>query len=96
MGARGTSPYTTSQFIALAVEFHYELVRIHAFPNGNGRHARFCADRLAENLRKPAFSWGAAALRQVGRARTRYLECLQQADAGEMAPLVAFARADYV
>src|SRR5438067_8122394 len=34
-----------------------KLVRIHAFPNGNGRHARFCADRLAENLRKPAFSW---------------------------------------
>src|SRR6202795_1246193 len=27
-----------------AVRFHHELVLIHAFPNGNGRHARLLAD----------------------------------------------------
>jgi Fic-DOC domain mobile mystery protein B len=36
--------YTSWQ--ELAVECHYNLVRIHPFPNGNGRHARLVADLL--------------------------------------------------
>jgi Fic-DOC domain mobile mystery protein B len=31
----------------LAVRFHHQLVWIHAFANGNGRHARLMADLLA-------------------------------------------------
>jgi fido (protein-threonine AMPylation protein) len=31
----------------LAVRFHHQLVWIHPFPNGNGRHARLLADNLA-------------------------------------------------
>ena len=30
----------------LVVRFHHKLVLIHAFPNGNGRHARLIADAL--------------------------------------------------
>ena len=33
-----------------AVRFHHQLVWIHAFPNGNGRHARLMADLLACDL----------------------------------------------
>jgi fido (protein-threonine AMPylation protein) len=40
----------TEESDRLAVEFHHQLVSIHPFPNGNGRHARFCTDRLIENL----------------------------------------------
>lgn len=76
----------------LAVDFHHQLVSIHPFPNGNGRHARFCADRLAENLGHRAFSWGLVDLRIPGSGRQRYLACLQAADAGDLGPLTRFAR----
>lgn len=34
----------------LAVRFHHQLVMIHPFPNGNGRHARLIADLLIQRL----------------------------------------------
>ena len=34
----------------IAVRFHHRLVQIHAFPNGNGRHARLMADLLVMSL----------------------------------------------
>ena len=34
----------------IVVRFHHQLVLIHAFPNGNGRHARLIADALIINL----------------------------------------------
>src|SRR5256885_956995 len=34
----------------IAVRFHHRLVQIHAFPNGNGRHARLMADLLIAQL----------------------------------------------
>jgi Fic-DOC domain mobile mystery protein B len=30
----------------IAIRFKYRMVKIHPFPNGNGRHSRFCADIL--------------------------------------------------
>ncbi len=36
----------------LAVRFHHRLVWIHAFPNGNGRHARLMTDTLLKNTLK--------------------------------------------
>jgi fido (protein-threonine AMPylation protein) len=36
----------------LAVRFHHRLVFIHAFPNGNGRHARIMADAIIEKILK--------------------------------------------
>ena len=78
----------------LAVDFHHQLVSIHAFPNGNGRHSRFCADRLVENLGGAAFAWGRVNLQVRGEARERYLTALREADAGDPAALVSFARSD--
>jgi Fic-DOC domain mobile mystery protein B len=76
----------------LGVDFHHQLVSIHPFPNGNGRHARFCANRLVEGLGGEAFSWGGDDLGAKGEGRARYVEALHLADSGELSPLVAFAR----
>ncbi|MBN1448835.1 MAG: mobile mystery protein B [Bacteroidetes bacterium] len=77
----------------IAVRFKHRLVFIHCFVNGNGRHARLMADVLAENVfDRPVFSWGRESLRQSGEARTAYLAALRAADAGDIRPLLQFAR----
>ena len=76
----------------LAIDFHHRLVAIHAFPNGNGRHARLAADLLIERLGGWPFSWGRASLVDAGETRRAYVAALRAADAHDLAPLVAFAR----
>lgn len=76
----------------IAVRFHYRLVSIHPFPNGNGRHARLATDMLLESVGKPRFSWGSANLDQSGDSRSRYLRALREADEGQLSALVAFVR----
>jgi Fic-DOC domain mobile mystery protein B len=77
----------------IAVRLHHRLVRIHPFPNGNGRHARLMADLLAMRLGRERFSWGRESLRDRGATRTRYMEALRAADNHEIALLLAFSRA---
>jgi Fic-DOC domain mobile mystery protein B len=76
-----------------AVRFHHELVVIHAFPNGNGRHARLLADVVAVKCGHPEFSWGSKELTAPGEARNEYLGALRTADKGDFTPLLKFARA---
>jgi Fic-DOC domain mobile mystery protein B len=76
----------------LALRFHHRLVWIHAFANGNGRHARLMADELVLRLVRPRFGWGSAGLVEQGDPRQRYLEALRAADVGDIAPLLRFAR----
>jgi Fic-DOC domain mobile mystery protein B len=78
----------------IAVRYHHRLVSIHAFPNGNGRHARLAADLVAEALDRPRFAWGRAGhLSDASAARTRYLRALRVADKEyDYAPLLEFAR----
>lgn len=76
----------------LAIRFHHQLVWIHPFPNGNGRHARLIADALAMSLGQQRFSWGQAPLENAGNARERYLVALRAADVGAWGLLFAFAR----
>jgi len=76
----------------LAVRFHHRLVSVHPFPNGNGRHARLMADLLVRRLGGAAFTWGGGDTARAGDLRTRYVAALRQADAHEVAALVAFAR----
>ena len=75
-----------------AIDFHHQLVAIHVFPNGNGRHARLAADLLAERLGRPPFTWGRSDLVSVGDARAAYVAALRAADAGNLEPLLRFAR----
>ena len=81
----------------IAIRFHHRLVAIHAFPNGNGRHARMMADLLVEKLGQPRFSWGSRSLVEGNLTdatpiRRDYITALQAADARDMAPLLAFVR----
>ena len=77
----------------IAVRFHHQLVLIHAFPNGNGRHARLMADALIMSLGGERFSWGGnMPLAPSGATRKNYLSALRAADNGDLAPLIQFAR----
>jgi Fic-DOC domain mobile mystery protein B len=77
----------------LAVRFHHRLVAIHPFPNGNGRLSRTASDLLVEALGGERFIWGAALdVTDAATVRQVYIEALQAADGGDIAPLLAFAR----
>lgn len=77
----------------IAARFHHGLVRIHPWPNGNGRHARLATDCLLAQWGRPPFTWGSGAdLAESSGPRGRYVEALRSADAGNLLPLVAFVR----
>ena len=77
----------------IVVRFHHQLVLIHAFPNGNGRHARLIADALIINLGGEKFSWGSNSSNTTpSLTRQRYLLALRAADNHDIAPLLQFAR----
>jgi Fic-DOC domain mobile mystery protein B len=74
-----------------AVRFHHRLVQVHCFPNGNGRHARMCADALLQGRGVPRLSWGAVPEHDRSGTRERYIAALKAADAGDHTPLLRFA-----
>jgi len=76
----------------IAARFHRELVWIHLFPNGNGRHARYMADVLLKQCGRPEFTWGRASLAAASEVRLRYIEALRAADQGDYAALLVFVR----
>ncbi len=77
----------------IAVRFKHRLVKIHPFPNGNGRHSRLCADILVSHVfKKKVFSWGGFNLIKPGDSRKKYLEAIYKADQEDIEPLISFAR----
>jgi len=77
----------------IAIWFKHRLVSIHPFPNGNGRHSRLCADILISHVFKErVFSWGRLNLVKPGESRKKYLKAIYAADAGDIQPLLKFAR----
>jgi Fic-DOC domain mobile mystery protein B len=76
----------------LAARFHHRLVRIHCYPNGNGRHARLAADLLSTSLGRDRFSWGSANLVDAGATRATYIAALRAADNHDYSPILAFVR----
>lgn len=77
----------------IAIRFKHRLVSIHCFPNGNGRHSRLMADIIVDKLfRRPVFTWGSANLSGGTNLREQYLKAIRIADAGNIGPLLAFAR----
>lgn len=76
----------------IAVRFGHRLVKIHAFPNGNGRHSRLMADLVVMSLDGGRFSWGRASLQKADETRRRYIHALQEADKHDFDSLRAFAR----
>jgi len=77
----------------IAIRFSHRLVKIHVFPNGNGRHSRLIADILISNVfDKPVFSWGHSDLSKKGSVRKDYLNAIYKADYGDYDSLLKFAR----
>jgi Fic-DOC domain mobile mystery protein B len=77
----------------IAARFHRDVVWIHPFPNGNGRHSRMMADALLRSMGRPSFSWGGGGnLVNANETRARYLKALRAADQGEYQLLLAFVR----
>lgn len=77
----------------IAVRFSHRIVKIHLFPNGNGRHSRLIGDVLVNNgFRKNVFTWGGKDIQHKGEARTKYIEALRSADNNDYKYLIEFAR----
>ncbi|MCU0616511.1 MAG: mobile mystery protein B [Gemmatimonadaceae bacterium] len=84
----------------LAARFHHELVRIHPWPNGNGRHGRLATDLLLRQWGRPMFTWGERTLRddaspvapEASTVRNTYIAALRRADDGDFTPLYIFVR----
>jgi len=76
-----------------AARFHHRLVKIHPFPNGNGRHGRIMTDVLLEKvLELPAVDWGSNILGQESEHRQTYIQALREADKGNTQPLIDFIK----
>lgn len=77
----------------LAIIFHHRLVKIHLFPNGNGRHARLCADVIIAKLGGKKLTWGGSQeLVKPDEIRKHYIKALREADYGNYNALLLFAK----
>jgi len=76
----------------IATRFSHRLVKIHPFPNGNGRHSRTVADLLLISMGQDRFSWGRENLVDAGETRKTYINALHAADNHDYGPLLDFVR----
>lgn len=90
--ARYWIDHKTYEIDEIAVRSHHELVVIHPFANGNGRHARLFADVVAVKFGRPEFTWGRKDMVISGPVRDAYLEALKMADKGNFWDLLKFSR----
>ena len=77
----------------MAIRFKHELVSIHCFPNGNGRHSRLMADLIMEKLYGEAFfTWGSSDLVKSNDKRRAYINAIKKADNHDVQDLISFAK----
>jgi Fic-DOC domain mobile mystery protein B len=77
----------------MAVRFKHELVSIHCFANGNGRHSRLMADLIMEKLYdKPFLTWGSSDLVKANDKRKAYIDAIKMADNLDLNSLILFAK----
>lgn len=77
----------------IAIRFKHELVVIHIFPNGNGRHSRLMGDIIMKHIfKKSIFSWGQKNLVNKSVVRDTYIKALQNGDKGNFQDLIVFAQ----
>ena len=75
--------------IAVASILHYNLVRIHAFDDGNGRGARILMNLVL--IKKGFFP----AVIKTERKR-KYLEAIHEADKGDINPFIQFIATELI
>ncbi|AWV97041.1 mobile mystery protein B [Arcticibacterium luteifluviistationis] len=77
----------------VAIRFKHRIVSIHCFPNGNGRHSRIMADIIMESIFKnEIFSWQQSNMVRANETRKKYITALKEADNGNIATLIKFAK----
>lgn len=75
----------------IIANLHHQLVKIHLFPNGNGRHARLICDVLSQCLEIETPHWNGQNLIDQEESRKLYLQSLRHADkTGSLEPLIKF------
>lgn len=81
--------------IEAVLRLHHQLVKIHPFPNGNGRFSRLYADAIGGNFfNVQPIKWGGRQLDNTSKTRTLYIEALRAADGGDMASLLKLYGSD--
>ena len=77
----------------IAIRFKHQIVSIHCFPNGKGRHSRLMADIIMSKVfNLDEFTWGSKNLVNEGDDRQKYIQALKQADNNDLTPLINFAK----
>jgi Fic-DOC domain mobile mystery protein B len=77
----------------IAIRLKHRIVKIHPFPNGNGRLSRLLADVLmVHGFNQSVFTWGSSKKECTKDIRKAYLKALFEADAGNYEPLINFAK----
>ena len=75
----------------IIANLHHQLVKIHLFPNGNGRHARLICDVFSQCLEIETPQWNGQNLIDQEESRKLYLQSLRHADkTGTLGPLIEF------
>jgi Fic-DOC domain mobile mystery protein B len=86
---------TTIPIQDIAISLYYNLVYIHPFPNGNGRHARLVADLLIHYSNGEPLTWGKNLNLSEKDLRKSHLAALQEADRSrgmDLSKLTLFAK----
>ncbi|GIB82249.1 mobile mystery protein B [Vibrio cholerae] len=79
--------------LELSARIQHQLVKIHPFPNGNGRHSRILTDCIRVMLlNKPPINWSEGCLDNQTEERHQYISSLQKADQGDYEPLINYLR----
>jgi len=85
--------YKTFSEEEIAIRFKHQLVAIHIFSNGNGRHSRLMGDILMKQVfKKSIFSWGYKELIHKNDVRDVYIKSLRKADNGNIEDLLKFSK----
>lgn len=84
--------FNSFQLDEIAYRFHFRLVQIHPFPNGNGRHGRLMTDFLLLKNGSTPFTWGSRSLTNQSKTRDAYINALRKADRHEYSYLAEFVR----
>ena len=80
--------------LEVGVRLHHDMLKIHCFTNGNGRHARLATNKLAEiaGLGVGVYTWGQRGGGSADDARARYVDALRHADTtNDFGPLIEVA-----
>jgi Fic-DOC domain mobile mystery protein B len=75
----------------IAIMLHHQLVLIHPFRNGNGRHARRVAELVLYQNGGRTPTWGGNNLSSDNQLRSDYISALKKADQGDYSSLIEFS-----